>query len=82
MEGLVDFPDFEVLRVHLRPGSGWAFAAGASYRLLIVIRGSLALSGTLYGPEQALLLPQSWSGVLAAPEAASGLVFLLAKPCS
>lgn len=82
IEGLVGFPDFDVLRVRVQPGASWKFETRDSYRLLIVIDGALELCGALYGPEQALLLPQSWSGALAAPEAASGLVFLLAKPCS
>ena len=82
IEGVVDFPDFDVVRVSIRPGTSWTFETGASYRLLMVLGGTLALSDAIYGPEQALLLPHSWSGLLAAPEAPSALVFLLARPRS
>ncbi len=82
VEQIVDFPDFEVMRVSVAAGSNWAFEAGPSYRLLIVVSGVLAVSGVRYESEQALLLPYSWRGELAAPEAAAALVFLLATPRS
>lgn len=80
IEGVAEFPDFDVLRVSVQAGSSWTFEAGPSYCLLMVISGTLAVSGALFESEQALLLPHSWCGVLAASKAASGLVFLLAKP--
>jgi len=80
IESIVDFPDFDVVRVRLGPGASWVFEAGSSYRLLMVVKGVLAISGSLYRSEEALLLPHSWCGVLAAPETASELVFLLARP--
>jgi hypothetical protein len=82
IESVVDFPDFDVVRVHIQAGSSWAFNAGPSYRLLMVVSGTLAVSGSRYESEQALLLPHSWCGMLAVPETASALVFLLAKPRS
>jgi hypothetical protein len=82
IESVVDFPDFEVMRVRVQVGTSWAFTAEGGYHLLMVVSGTLALSGALYEPEQALLLPHSRCGVVASPEAASALVFLLAKPSS
>jgi len=80
IECLAEFPDFDVLRVSLQAGSGWTLEACPSYCVLIVISGTLAVSGALFDEEQALLLPRFWCGALAAPKAASRLVFLLAKP--
>ena len=82
IEGLAESPEFDVVRVGLQPGASWAFEAAPNYCLLMVVSGTLAVSGVLYEAEQALLLPRSWRGVLAVPEAASALVFLLAKPRS
>ena len=80
IECLAEFPDFDVLRVTLQDGSGWNLEAGPSYCVLIVLSGTLAVSGGLFEAEQALLLPRFWCGTLAASKAASGLVFLLARP--
>jgi len=80
IECLAEFPDFDVLRVRLHGGSGWNLEAGPSYCVLIVLSGTLAVSGGLYEAEQALLLPRLWCGALAASKSASGLVFLLARP--
>jgi mannose-6-phosphate isomerase class I len=82
VEQIVDFPDFEVVRVRIEAGSHWVFEAESSYRLLIVVSGVLLVSGARYEAERALLLPYSWRGVLAPPEAAAALVFLLARPRS
>jgi hypothetical protein len=82
IEVLTESPDFDLMRVRLLPGASWSFEAAPDYCLLMVVSGTLVLSGTLYEAEQALLLPRSWCGVLAVPEAASALVFLLAKPRS
>ena len=80
LECLAEFPDFDVLRVSVEAGSSWALEAIPSYCVLMVISGTLSVSGAMFEAEQALLLPRFWCGALAAPKAASGLVFLLAKP--
>lgn len=79
---IVDFPDFEVHRVCIQPGKSWRPAVQASYQLLIVIAGEMALEGLLYESERALLLPRHWQGSVAARDAAAPLVFLLARPRS
>ena len=68
--------------MRIEAGSSWVFEAESSYRLLIVVSGVLLVSGACYEAEQALLLPYSWRGVLAPPEPAAALVFLLARPRS
>jgi hypothetical protein len=80
VEQIADFPDFEVQRVTMQPGRGWQPAAGADYRILTVLSGSLDAAGVICEPEQALLLPRCWRGVLAAPQGAQPLEFLLARP--
>jgi hypothetical protein len=81
-EQLVDFPDFEVQRLTVQAGFGQRVEAGSNYALVMVVAGVLELGGGRYGVEQALLLPRGWRGVLAAPEASTPLVLLLAKPRS
>lgn len=82
VEEVVDFPDFEVVRVTVQPGARWQFQCGASYCLVITVSGILDLADAVCTAEQALLLPRFWAGLLAAPEAAPALVFLLARPRS
>jgi hypothetical protein len=80
VEQLADFPDFELRRVSLEPGHGWRPGACPTYRIVMVLSGSLELEGARYEAEQAMLLPRLWEGLLAAPQGAPPLVFLLARP--
>ena len=79
-EQIADFPDFEVQRLTIQPGSGWRPDACSSYRILMVLGGSLEVAGASCGADQAMLLPRDWRGLLAAPQGAPPLVFLLARP--
>lgn len=80
IERIVDFPDFEVRRVQIGPGAHWHFEPARDYGILMVVSGSLRMSDALYEPEQAVLLPSGWEGVLGAGEAAQPLVLLWASP--
>ena len=81
VERIVDFSDFEVRRVSLQGGQSLDDLIIEAYALVMVVQGQLQVEEAVYGPEQALLLPRNWHGVLAAVEPASTLVFLLALPC-
>jgi len=80
VERIVDFDDFEVRRVSLDAGQGMVDLPVEQYALVMVMDGFLQLSGALYGPEQALLLPGGWNASLLAAQPTAGLVFLLALP--
>jgi len=80
LEHIVDFPDFEVHRVTIPPGVHWRVVPLPSYSLVMVLSGQLALAGTCYGAERALLLPRRWEGALAAAKTDQPLVFLWAAP--
>ncbi len=80
VERVVDFADFEVIRVRVSGGARWPVGALQDYALLMVVEGVVDVDGASYGPEQALLLPLAWEGELAAAEAAQSLVLLWATP--
>ena len=80
IERIVDFNDFEVRRVSLDCGQALGDLIVEQYALVMVVGGVLQLSGTLYGPEQALLLPGGWNGSLVAAQPSARLVLLLALP--
>jgi hypothetical protein len=80
VEQIVEFPDFEVQRVTLQAGRQWQVEAGASYALLMVVAGTLELAASRYGPEQAVLLPRLWRGLVHASGHSVPLVLLLARP--
>ena len=80
IERIVDFSDFEVRRVSLAAGHGLANLVIEQYALIMVVAGQMQLAESVYGPEQALLLPRAWQDSLVAAETASTLVFLLALP--
>lgn len=80
VERIVDFSDFEVRRVSLACGRSLENLSIEQYALVMVVEGQLAVAGTLYGPEEALILPRGWQESLLAVQPASTLVFLLALP--
>ncbi len=79
-EQIADFPEFEVQRITMQPGRAWRPEACPDYRIITVLSGSLDVAGVPCGPEQAVLLPRSWRGLLAATQGAQPPVFLLARP--
>jgi len=80
LERIVQFEDFEIRRLTLAQGASFSYEVLADYCLLLVIAGQIELGDTLYGAEQAALLPAEWAGQLAALQAAPELVLLLATP--
>lgn len=80
LERVIDFPDFEVQRLRLDDSAGYSPQPFASYALVMVAEGELALNGARYHAGQALLLPSTWGGRLAAANPAQPLVLLLAIP--
>ena len=79
-ERIVDFSDFEVHRVSLLADVSFNVDPLAHYGLIMIVEGSLAVDGIVFGAEQALILPRNWGGKLIAAQPASPLVFLLALP--
>ncbi len=80
VERIVDFPDFEVMRVRLERGAGHQLPPIADYALVMVIEGELALAGDTYRAQQALLLPRDYRDELIPANPAQPLVLLLALP--
>ena len=80
-ERIVDFPDFEVSRVHLMGGE-YPLAARGSYRLVMAVSACLDLGGLRLDPEQACLVPEGWEGRVASSAGAGEQVFLCARPRS
>lgn len=80
VERVVDFPEFEVRRVRVEPGSCLEIPALDHYALVMVVEGDLTVAGSPLAPEQALLLPRYWSGSLSPAEGTQETVFLLALP--
>ncbi len=81
LEQVVAFDDFAVHRLRLEPGCRWLLPDMDSYRVLMVVSGTLVIGGdrvmggNRYGPEQACLLPRGASATLEA-EASPALVLI------
>ena len=80
VERIVDFPDFEVRRVCLEGGAALELEPVVDYALVMVIEGELALLGSTYRAEQALLLPRGYQDRLTPVNPVQPLVLLLALP--
>ena len=79
-ERIVDFPDFEVRRLTMKPGKTLKLEAQDCYQLLMVVQGQLPLSGVELDAEQAAFLPAGQDYQLASADPSEGLVLLLARP--
>ena len=80
VERIVDFPDFEVRRVSLSPGSRLELDCINSYQLLMVVEGEVPLADAVLGPEEAALLPRGQHFSLGHRDPKTPLVALLAMP--
>ncbi len=80
VERIVDFDDFQVLRIELACGCSHPVAPLTDYALTVTLKGTLQAGGTTASPEEALLLPRNWSGNLDAAASDQELVVLLAIP--
>jgi len=80
VERVVDFAEFEVLRIILEPGANFTLSILQAYGLLLILHGEITLGGHVFTAEQGLWLPGLWSAAVTAPQAAPGLVLLLALP--
>jgi hypothetical protein len=80
VEQIADYPDFEVQRITMQPERDWQPPACSTYRILTVLSGSLDVAGVPCEPEQAVLLPRFWCGLIVAPGGTQSPVFLLARP--
>ncbi|GAB3276096.1 hypothetical protein [Parahaliea aestuarii] len=80
VERIVDFEDFEVQRATLEAGASMSLEAADSYLLAMVVSGALHLGERVFGPGEALLLPQRDAIYQAGAGAAEPLVMLLARP--
>ncbi|MEH6609987.1 MAG: hypothetical protein V7696_11520 [Halioglobus sp.] len=80
VEKIVDFADFEVWRVTLNGNSAYPVPDCGSYRLLMVLLGSLTVQGLTLGAEQAAILPALSKLRVISSEPSRRAVFLLATP--
>ena len=80
VERIVNFHDFEVLRVRLAQNSRYQLLAPAQYGLLIAVEGQLSVAGVVLEPEQAVLLPSVMESQQIHCRTAAGINFLLAYP--
>jgi hypothetical protein len=80
VDRIVDFPDFQVLRVALEDRGRHPVEKLATYALVMVVSGRLLVGAQTPGPEEALLLPRGWSGELVSADPGRPLVLLLATP--
>lgn len=60
LERLARFPDFEVLRARVRPGSSCPLPIDAPYLICMAEQGTVHVGGIRLEPEQAALLPGPW----------------------
>lgn len=61
-ERIVEFDDFEVRRLTLRPGAERSLRAPSDYALCMAIGGTLQLGGLSLTADEAVLLPPVWRG--------------------
>ncbi|MEP1471721.1 MAG: hypothetical protein ABJK20_16280 [Halieaceae bacterium] len=80
VERIVDFEDFEVWRIRLDSGAAYCPELVECYRIIIVVSGKLTLSGAIYGPEEAALIPAATHLEFSNADPAGEVVFLLATP--
>lgn len=80
VERVVDFPDFEVRRLHFRAGSSEAFNETSRYALVMVVSGKLALEEQVFEAEEAAFLPAGSGIKLRCADPAGEMVLLLALP--
>jgi len=80
VERIVDFPDFEVRRIHIAADSAFDISVGETYGLVMLVQGQLSLEGRRFRSEQAFLIPGNQSLTLSPPEGVQTLVLLLALP--
>ncbi|MEH6636451.1 MAG: hypothetical protein V7700_13075 [Halioglobus sp.] len=80
VERIVDFPDFEVRRIHLEAGARLNMASLAEYAMVMVLEGEIAMPDGIYGAQRALLLPRGYSDGLVPANPAQAVVLLLAMP--
>lgn len=80
VERIVDFEDFDVLRVRMRSGGQFALPGNEDYRLVISICGHLSIAGQPCAPEQAMLIPPSCLSEPLCNLGQGELIFLVARP--
>ncbi|MEP4147789.1 MAG: hypothetical protein ABJL54_11235 [Halioglobus sp.] len=82
IERIVDFPDFEVLRVAIVAGGAMTLQGANTYQLLMLIEGRLELDGLQLGAENAAFLPSGQVFQFCCSDPSQPLVLLLALPRS
>ena len=80
VERIVDFDDFDVLRVSLTHSASWFVDSPSLYCLCMGVSGRFALGSAVVEPEQAMLVPGSWSGAPVKNLSGGSVCFLLANP--
>jgi hypothetical protein len=80
VERIVDFVDFEVLRIRVAAYSSYHLCSPTLYGVVMAVAGRLNLGAITLEAEQAALLPQSFTARSIRNEGDEELVFLLALP--
>ena len=80
VERIVDFEDFEVLRVSLESQTGYLLESPLNYAVVMAVAGQLVLGELALGSEEAALLPNGFRGREVLNKEVGKLVFLLAFP--
>lgn len=80
LERVVQFDDFIVCRLTLKPDSDWSLVKEGSYGIIMTVSGAPAVSGRGLPAEQALYIPASSGPVTISATSQQGAVLLLAEP--
>lgn len=80
IERIVNFADFEVLRITIDPGESWQVKPLGTYGILMCIDCAVALDGTALEHEDAALLPRGWASEITPADRQAPATLLLALP--
>ena len=80
IDRIVDFDDFDVIRVVLNKKAQWFLESPQAYSLCMGVEGSFIVGSSPVVPEQAILLTRAWPGEQISNDSDSRVSFLLANP--
>lgn len=80
LQQVVQFSDFEVLRLTLAAGARWVLGDPSRYKLLMVVDGRPAIDGAACRPEDALLVPAGGDDLVVEALGGIGAVVLICLP--
>ena len=80
VERIVDFKDFEVLRVVLEAGAHYSIPGPAAYGIIMAVKGSLLMAGVELLPEAAAMIPATCESLEIVNSHEEEVSFLVAFP--